>query len=499
MLLSGSIGISPEEYTCFYLNLLVFSISLTILTLFFNPSIYYVIIPFSLLISLLPIALPKLIVETRKLTVESEFPFFLLLAYILSFRGGPHIEGTFDVIYRAGESNFKALSREGRILERSLYYTPGNRLDIIEKTLGSVPSRTFSSFIHNYMTTLRSGGKISSFLLNEASMSLNSLISRWDSFVKGSSTLLEVSFVFLAILPIGLEVLYSTISVSEQTYLILTTTSLLLASVATLTIFEISQPRLADERYPAYAAFFLISALAFLVSLSMNGLLSLRLLFLISLFISLVYLFFSHRFFSLIYRGEEEAALFLHRVSEYSKAGTPPVKILQEVNLSKEFHAIRRSLIIFMNLLVTGSKPVDAVKKIRFPSWLVRYSFLLAAVAFEVGAGYEQIERAYSLFKSIASSKRLVRSSTIPFLLTGCIIPPLSLFGVWFLSRIKGSIFQFAVGSFSIVSAVLAVYMVSVAIGIILSKFYSLSIRSMYALPLTFLSMTVGMIILGIG
>ncbi len=498
LLLKAQIYVTPEEYTSFYLNILILT-SLCFVVL--AVALADVILPLLVCVPLqvTPLILLKIFADKRKLSVEKELPFFLAISYVLSFRGSSPIEETFDVISRSGKTNFPALSFEGGILSRNLAYTQGNRLDVIENTLSRTPSSVLSLFVRNYMTTLRTGGRMSSFLLGEVKRAITSLLLKWSSFVTNTSTLLEASFVFLGILPIGLEILYSSLTLPSQIYFMLTLFSLTVTSFFVLFVFELTQPRLGDKQYSIYPMIILLLSFSFFLFLYLNSVISTVELGLLMLISSLVYLFPSHRFFSRISRGEEEAASLLHLISEYSKACSPSFNLLHEALKKEDFITIRKTLISFISSLYSGLKPVDAVKKLKDASWLVRYAFLLVAVIFEVGAGYEQAETVSSLFKSIVQAKKTIKSSAIPFVLTGCIVPPISLFAIWFLSGLKGGILPLYGSQFSITFAVASVYLSSITSGIILSKFYSMSLRSMYALPLTFLSTLLATIFLGIG
>lgn len=494
----AQIYVTPEEYASFYLNILILT-SLCFVVL--AVALADVILPLLVCVPLqvTPLILLKIFSDKRKISIEKELPFFLAISYVLSFRSSSPIEETFDVISRSGKTNFPALSLEGGILARNLAYTQGNRLDVVENTLSSTPSGSLSLFVRNYMTTLRTGGKMSSFLLGEVQRAITSLLSKWSSFVTNASTLLEASFVFLAILPIGLGILYSSLTLPSQLYFMLTLFSLAATSFFALFVFELTQPRIGDKKFSIYPMIILLLSLSFFLFLYVEGVINAVELGLFLLISSLVYIFPSYRFFSRISRGEEEAASLLHFISEYSKAGSPSFNILYEALKKEAFSTIRKTLTSFISSLYSGLKPVDAVKRLKDASWLVRYAFLLVAVAFEVGAGYEQAETVSSLFKSIVQAKKTIKSSAIPFVLTGCIVPPISLFAIWFLSGLKGSILSLYGSQFSMTFAVVSVYLSSIASGIILSKFYSMSLRSMYALPLTFLSTLLATIFLGIG
>jgi hypothetical protein len=495
LLEKACITVTPEEYISFFFNLLFLTFSAVLAAyLLLHNFILLSIIPIVLFI---PIILPRIIIGLRKRSIESEFPFSLILSYISSFRSVFPVEYSIEILSKVSKKDFPALSREFLILERTTAYSPRSRMDIVEETLGKTPSRLFSTFITNYMTTLRSGGDVSSFLYNEASRAVKSLLNRWNTFVTNSTTLLEASFILLSILPIGLGMLYSSFPVSPMVYLSILFFSLALTCLSVLSVCEIAQPKLRDTKFPLYPLLVLIFLFSLLEYLSAIGKISITILGLCSLVSSSVYFFFSRNFFSKIIKSEEEAALLLHEISEYIKAGKHPISSLMNTLRNAKYKEIYQPLTTFVNLLLSGSRPVNSVTQIKASSWLVRYSFLLIALSVETGAGYEQMEKVSLLFKEIVDSKKQVSVSSIPFLVVGCAIPPISLFASWFLSGLNSnfSLLQF---QFSPNVYVISVYATSFATALILSKFYSLSSRSMYPLPFILLSTFLASVIVGI-
>jgi hypothetical protein len=196
--------------------------------------------------------------------------------------------------------------------------------------------------------------------------------------------------------------------------------------------------------------------------------------------------FLSRSYFSYLRSAEREVGLLLHDLAEETRAGASlPVATSRVLRRAHHFPSIRASLSQFDGLLRLGYTPVEAQKRVTHPSWLVRLCFALLSVSSETGAAFDLLERLSSSFRRIYDAKRALASSIIPLFLLGVSVPVISATAVWFLGSLAvagasvpglGATSEPSEVEFSISAA-------SILSGLIVSKAYTLSVRSLTALP----------------
>ena len=190
----------------------------------------------------------------------------------------------------------------------------------------------------------------------------------------------------------------------------------------------------------------------------------------------------------------------LHDLAELTRSGVELPRALQALlEDSGGFNALRAPLATFAIQLSLGKAPVTAQKVISHPSWMVRVSFALLAVAFETGGGFEQLERLSSSFRRITDSKASARASVLPYAALGVAVPALSAASFWFLRSMLAlspgfQLFAVRVGGTGAGGSILACTLLT---GLLISKAHSQSIRNASGLPPLLASALISLLLFG--
>jgi len=452
-------------------------------------------------IQLLPFALLFSRASRRRRAVEAELPFIAMLLYILSHETFPNLRYAFERIDGLGQEIFPAFHAESQALIRNLTYGTRSELSTIESTFSSHPSRQFREFVHGYLTTVSSGRDLHEFVREESERLTDLLEERWKSFSGMVASVTEIAFIFLAIFPIGIQMIAGAL-LSESS------SSLLLASMALLVIITIlllawldyAQPTFHDGRYPVGRVGFTSLVLCGSVALNLLRIINPVEAALLGLIASSAFVFMSRAFFRELRAGEEEVVGMLHDLAEEARSGVSlPVALSRLKEDSLRYPSLSPAISTFVGLLSLGRPPKSAQRRVAHPAWLVKVSFGLLAVSFETGGGYEQLDRLSLSFRRICDARRSIQSSVLPFAVLGASVPVISIASYWFLSDMQGFSllvpgFSFSAGSLSIGVSVIAT---SILTGFIVSKAYSSSFRSLVGIPPILLSALISMILFG--
>lgn len=435
----------------------------------------------------LPFILLYLRASRRKRAVEAELPFIAMLLYILSHESYPNLRDAFSRIDELGEDVFPAFHAESQALNRNLTYGTGPDLYTVEATFNTHPSEQFREFVHGYLTTLLSGRDVHEFVREEAERLTNLLEERWKAFSGMVSSMAEVAFIFLAVFPIGMQMIAGAfLSGSSSELLLWSVMLLVVVTVGLMLWMDYAQPALHDRRYPLPAVGVTVSVMCGSVGLYLLHVIGPAGTVLLGLASSLAFVFLSRGFFRSLRAGEREIAVMLHDLAEATRSGVSlPVAMSHLQDSSQRFPSLRDAISTFARLLSLGSSPKTAQKRVLHPSWLVKASFGLLAVSFETGSGYEQLEKLSLSFRKICDARRSIQSSVLPFAVLGASVPVISIASYWFLNSVQGFTLlvpglAFQSGSVSIVVSVIAT---SILTGFMVSKAYSLSFRSLVGIP----------------
>ncbi len=202
-----------------------------------------------------------------------------------------------------------------------------------------------------------------------------------------------------------------------------------------------------------------------------------------------------------IRRGEEEVSLLLHDLAEESKAGVSLPEALTKVSVAgSDFVSIGQPLTAFQRSIMLGASPEEAQKTVSHPSWLVRLSFGMLAIAFATGAGFEQLERLSTFFRRLSDARRNASRSLLPFVMIGVIVPAISISSMSFLSSFNQGGIPF-LPTFTKVSEsyiLVSISAVSLLTGLLLSKLFTQTSRHALAVPLLLVSTLISLLVFGV-
>ena len=498
----ATLYIPPLAYSRFATALLVYPglAQLTSLVLL-PPPLPLLPVALLALVQLLPFAIVSFMASKRRHGVEAELPFVAMLLYVLSHESFPGLREAFNRIGSLGRDVFPAFTTESQVLDRNLTYSTGPEMSTIEETFDAHPSVVFREFLHGYLRTLASGIDLHDYLRVESERLTSLLEERWRTYSVMVSSVTEIAFIFLAVFPIGMQMIAGALLSGSSSDLLLESV-LLLTGVTTAIVLwlDYAQPALHDGGYP-------LSAVA-LVCACLGGFLGLYFVHffgpveaaLSSLAVSSAFVAYSRSFFRDLRSGEREIVWMLHDLAEGARSGTSLPAVLSRLRDNPaRYPSLGSSISSFVMALSLGKSPRQAQRGVRHPSWLVRVSFGLLAVSFETGSGYEQLDRLSLSFRRMWDAKRSIQSSVLPFAVLGAAVPVISVASYWFLSNMQGLSLlvpglSASGGSISIMTSVLAS---SVLTGFIVSKAYSFSFRSFVGIPPILVAALVSFIFFG--
>ena len=453
-------------------------------------------------LQLMPIILPYYRRWKRRHGIETELPFMTMLLFVLSHESFPNIIDAFLKVRELGPDIFPHFSRESAVLERNLTYSGGSDLSVMESTFSTNPSSEFRSLVHGYLSTLLAGRNLHDFAREESGRLLDQLEERWRTFSHWLSSLAELSFVFLAILPVGIQMIATAfLNFGSANLVLLSVVLLTMITLLMLGVMDAIQPAIHDRKYSmrglvaVLLIWFIFSIMHHLRFLNIEEAL------IPPTFASAIAVYLSRPFFSHLHSSENEVAALLHALAEESRAGVSlPVATSKVLLRAQRYPTLRGSLAQFEGLLRLGYTPIEAQKRVTHASWLVRVSFAILSVSFETGAGFDQLERLSSSFRRICDARRALATSIIPLVLLGVSVPVISAAAVWFLSSMAGlgGVLPGLSLPTQLNEVALSISATSMLSGLIISKAYTLSIRSLSAFPPILLATLAALVFFGL-
>lgn len=502
VLSSSRLYLSPLLYSRFSVSLLVYAGVFEVLALFLPRPQAFIVLAAVALVQAAPILVPVTMSYSRRRGVEAELPFFLIVLSIFSRASSPSIDDGLRRSANLGDGVFPELRKEQAIVERDLTFRPGSPASIVEATLGSHPSPKLREFVRSFMITLTTGKSVSEFVEEEAKRQVRLLESRWRGFSESVGSLAEVSLMVLALFPVGLDMLAAAVPG-------LATSQILAFALAVLAVFSAGLLVLLDSAQPLQhnsaprVLPLVMTVLSWSAStyLYIRGSIPITVALAVPLSVSTLGFLQTRRLHSMITKGEDEAGILLHALAEQSKAGVSLPEALESASRgSPAFLSIREPVAAFHRSIMLGSRPEEAQKKVTHPSWLVRLSFGMLAVALETGAGYEQLESLSSFFRRLSDARRDAARSLLPFIAVGVIVPSISIASMSFLSTFNQGGVPF-LPSFTAVSKsyiLLSISAVSLLTGIILSKLFAQTSKHALMIPPLLASTILSLLIFGI-
>jgi len=505
MLSAASLFVSPRTYSRFVVSLLVLPAPAEVLALFLLP-----IFQAGLIVGALAVvqAMPFVVLlsrsNSRRRAADAELPFFLMTLSVFVHEANPTLQEGFKRVTAIGARVFPAFTREGEILARDDAFVPGSPMGVAEKAFAGHPSARVRAFVQGFLKTLATGKDISEFVRQETSFQIQKLEQSWSAFSVSVGSLAEVTFILLALFPVGLEMVGATVSGFTSSYLFLSSFALLaVAALVFLVLTDSIQPVVYDR--PPSALWIAVSLAGWGVSTAAfeAGLLGAREYVLVPLCVSVIGFYETRRHYSRIRKGEEEVSSMLHDLAEESKAGVSLPEALSKLSARADsFASIKEPVLGFYQSTRLGLTPTEAQRRVTHPSWLVRLGFGILSIAFETGAGFEHLEDLSSLFRRVADARKSVTQSMIPFMLIGAIVPVISVAAITFLAGFAQQSVPIGLPVFAVqasqASLILSVSTVSLLSGVLLSKMLTQTVRHEIALPILMASTLVSLVAFGV-
>ena len=505
MLSAASLFISPLTYSRFVVSLLVLPTPVEALALFVLPVEQGLLIAGALaVVQAMPLLILVSRANTRRRATDAELPFFLMTLSVFVHEANPTLQEGFKRISAIGPHVFPAFAKEGELLARDDAFVPGSPTWVAEKAFAGHPSGRLRAFVHGFLKTLSTGKDISEYVRQETSFQIQKLEQSWSSFSVSVASLAEVTFILLALFPVGLEMVGATVSGFTSSPLFLASFGILVATaVVFLLLTDSIQPIVYDRPPSAMWLGVSLAAWGAATVAFQAGVVGSRAYILVPLCVSILGFFETRRHHSKIRKGEEEVGAILHDLAEESKAGVSLPEALTKISSRAEsFSSIWEPVLAFHQATRLGLTPTQAQRRVTHPSWLVRLGFGVLSIAFETGAGFEHLEELSSLFRRVAEARKSVAQSMVPFLLIGAVVPVISVAAITFLAGFAQQSVPIGLPVFAVhtsqASLILSVSTVSVLSGVLLSKLLAQTVRHQLALPVLMASTLVSLIAFGV-
>ena len=505
MLASASLFVSPRTYSRFFVSLVVLLAPAEAVALLVLPTSQALLIVGAVaMVQLMPLVVLLSRANSRRRAADAELPFFLMTLSVFVHEANPTLQEGFKRVSAIGARVFPAFTREGDILARDDAFVPGSPMGVAEKAFARHPSARVRAFVEGFLKTLTTGKDISEFVRQETSFQIQKLEQSWTSFSTSVGSLAEVTFILLALFPVGLEMVGATVSGFTSSFLFLASFALLGVTAAVFLVLTDSiQPVVYDK--PPSSVWLALSLAAWGVSTLAfrSGLLGSQEYILVPLSVSLLGFYQTRRHHSRIRKGEQEVGAMLHDLAQESKAGVSLPEALSKLSSRADaFSSIKEPVLAFYQSTRLGLTPTEAQRRVTHPSWLVRLGFGILSIAFETGAGFEHLEELSSLFRRVAEARKSVTQSMIPFMLIGAIVPVISVAAITFLAGFAQQSVPIGLPVFAVqnsqTSLILSVSTVSVLSGVLLSKLLTQTVRHQLALPVLMASTLVSLLAFGV-
>jgi archaellum biogenesis protein FlaJ (TadC family) len=502
---AASLFVSPRTYSRFVVTLLVLPAPAEALAVLLLPVFQAGLIVGALaVVQAMPLVVLLSRANSRRRAADAELPFFLMTLSVFVHEANPTLQEGFRRVAAIGAGVFPAFTKEAEILARDDAFVPGTPMGVAEKAFAGHPSARVRSFVQGFLKTLATGKDVSEFVRQETSFQIQKLEQAWTSFSASVGSLAEVTFILLALFPVGLEMVGATISGFTSSSLFLASFALIgVLAVVFLILTDSIQPIVYDR--PPPATWLAVSLVGWVLSTAafQAGLLGAREYVLVPLSVSALGFYETRRHFSRIRKGEEEVSAMLHDLAEESKAGVSLPEALSKLSLrAGSFASVKEPVLTFYQSTRLGLTPTEAQRRVTHPSWLVRLGFGILSIAFETGAGFEHLEELSSLFRRVAEARKSVTQSMIPFMLVGAIVPVISVAGITFLAGFAQQSVPVGLPVFAVqtsqASLILSVSTVSMLCGVLLSKLLTQTVRHEVALPILMASTLVSLVAFGV-
>ena len=441
--------------------------------------------------------------NARRRATDAELPFFLMTLSVFVRGSEPTLQEGFRRVAAIGPRVFPGFNGEAELLARDDAFVPGSPVGVAERAFSGHPSARLRAFVQGFLKTLATGKDAAEFLAQETSFQVQRLEQSWAGFAASVGSLAEVTFIVLALFPVGLEMVGAAVTGFTSSPLFLASFALVAVAAAVfLLLMDAMQPVVYDTPPSAVWLSLSLSSWALSAAGYAAGALTAGECALVPVCVSALGFYRSRARYSRVRRGEVEVGAMLHELAEESKAGVAlPDAVSRLAARAGAFPSIGEPVLAFYQSTRLGLTPTEAQRRVDHPSWLVRLGFGILSIAFETGAGFEHLEELSALFRRVADARKGVAQSMVPFVLVGAIVPVISVAAASFLSGFAqagaAALPGFAVQE-SRASLVLSVSTVSALSGVLLSKLLTQTVRHEVALPLLMASTLASLLAFGV-
>ena len=261
LLSSASVFISPRTYSRFVVSLLILPAPAEVMALILLPTGQAALIVGGAAVAqAMPLALLLSRANSRRRAADAELPFFLMTLSVFVRGANPTLQQGFKRVSAIGSRVFPAFTREAELLERDDAFVPGSPMAVAERAFAGHPSTRVRAFVQGFLKTLATGKEISEFVRQETSFQMQKLEQSWSSYSVSVGSLAEVTFILLALFPVGLEMVGATVSGFATSFLFLASFALLVVTAAVFLVLTDSIQPVVYDRPPS--AFWLAVSLA---------------------------------------------------------------------------------------------------------------------------------------------------------------------------------------------------------------------------------------------
>lgn len=213
MLSSASLFISPRVYSRFVVSMILLPVLPEATALLLLPLQQALLIVGSLAaLQAMPMVVLVSRANSRRRAADAELPFFLMALSVFVHEANPTIQEGFKRISAIGPRVFPAFAKEAEILVRDDAFVPGSPMGVAEKAFAGHPSARVRGFVQGFLKTLSTGKEVSEFVRQETAFQTQKLEQSWAAFSVSVGSLAEVTFILLALFPVGLQMVGATVS-----------------------------------------------------------------------------------------------------------------------------------------------------------------------------------------------------------------------------------------------------------------------------------------------
>jgi len=421
-------------------------------------------------------------IQSRKVGVEFELPFFSVFAAIIQ-RAGLSLYHALSRVALPGYSHvFTQMNREGELVTRDVKFLGNGVAETFERRAETHPSDRYANFLLSYTGVWRSGGDLAATLEDRVEELLEFMKFRWRGYAESVGTIgdmLAAVFITMPLLFLGASAAFPLLSREFIAFLALLAIPVI-AIVAYLMV-DSAMPRLKDT-YTTHPEM-LVAALATAavgfyfgwrveVWLGLaGGLLGFALVVFVSMYGQ----------YREVSDGEKVIQQFVRDLAEYRKIGLSISEAIRRCAFQNRYNKrFNNFLKLVSGRLQMGHGVYDSAKTHR--SWLVRTTFFVLSEINESGGGSVQLIervvgmlRAHKVARAEASSRLTlyqVLALATPAILIVSVAVILSLLDWVALSEASSSILRISPANIGEVASAIMVVVVeaSCAIAFIVGK-----------------------------